>query len=116
LLIDETLDAATPYTGSLEVRKRFPHASLIALPGGTSHANSLFGDACLDDQIAAYLADGTRPPRRPGNGADATYAPLPVPDPTASAAASAQAQGTGAARPDATAHRVAQRALAMVRR
>jgi pimeloyl-ACP methyl ester carboxylesterase len=116
LLIDETLDAATPYTGSLEVRKRFPNASLIALPGGTSHANSLFGDACLDDQIAAYLADGTRPPRRPGNGADATCAPLPVPDPTASAAASAESQGTGAARPDATARRVAQRALAAVRR
>lgn len=40
LLIDETLDAATPYEGSLEVRRLFPHASLIALPGGTSHANS----------------------------------------------------------------------------
>ena len=33
LMIDETLDAATPYSGSLEVRKLFPNASLIALPG-----------------------------------------------------------------------------------
>ena len=57
LLIDETLDAATPYSGSLEVRKLFPDASLIALPGGTTHADSLFGDACEDNQIAAYLAD-----------------------------------------------------------
>ena len=45
LLIDETLDAATPYSGSLEVRKRFPTSRLIALPGGTSHANSLDASA-----------------------------------------------------------------------
>jgi pimeloyl-ACP methyl ester carboxylesterase len=89
LLIDETLDAATPYTGSLEVRKLFPHASLIALPGGTSHANSLYGDACEDDQIAAYLADGTLPKRKPGPGPDTTCDPLPVPDPTAAAARTA---------------------------
>ena len=64
------------------VRSIFPHASLIALPGGTSHADSLFGDACEDNQIAAYLRDGTRPPRKPGNRADATCAPLPRPVPT----------------------------------
>ena len=82
LMIDETLDAATPYSGSLVVRKLFPHASLLALPGGTSHANSLFGNSCEDDQIAAYLAHGTLPKRKPGNRADTTCAPLPVPDPT----------------------------------
>ena len=69
LLIDETLDAATPYEGSLQVRKLYPNSSLIALPGGTSHANSLSGDACLDDQIADYLATGKLPARKPGNGA-----------------------------------------------
>ena len=101
LLIDETLDAATPYAGSLEVRKRYPHSSLIALPGGTSHANSLFGDACLDDQIAAYLADGTLPHRRSGSGADTTCAPLPVPVPDAAAARAGAT--TGAARAGALA-------------
>jgi hypothetical protein len=34
LLIDETLDAATPFEGSLEVRRRYPGARLIAEPGG----------------------------------------------------------------------------------
>jgi pimeloyl-ACP methyl ester carboxylesterase len=86
LLIDETLDAATPYEGSIETRKLFPNASLIALPGGTSHANSLDGDACLDNQIAAYLADGTLPPRKAGNHADATCKPLPRPVPDSPAA------------------------------
>lgn len=93
LLIDETLDAATPYEGSLEVRRLFPHASLIALPGGTSHANSLNGDTCLDNQIAAYLADGTLPARVHGNRADAVCAPLPQPVPDATASAASTAKG-----------------------
>lgn len=58
LMVNETLDAATPYAGSLEVRRRFPGARLIAEPGGTTHAGSLFGNACVDDRIAAYLATG----------------------------------------------------------
>lgn len=81
LLVGETLDAATPYTGSLEVRRRFPHARLIALPGGTTHANSLNGDACLDGKIAEYLKNGTLPARHRGNHADAICKPLPVPRP-----------------------------------
>jgi pimeloyl-ACP methyl ester carboxylesterase len=97
LLIDETLDAATPYSGSLEVRERFPHSSLIALPGGTSHANSLFGDACLDNQIAAYLAHGTRPHRISGDRADTTCAPLPQPVPAGATATVASGQGQSVA-------------------
>ena len=82
LLIDETLDAATPYAGSLETRRRFPNSVLLAEPGGTSHANSLAGNACVDDTIAAYLKDGTLPKRKAGNGADTTCKPLPQPKPT----------------------------------
>ena len=89
LLIDQTLDAPTPFEGSLEVRTLFPNSSLIALPGGTTHGSSLSGDTCLDDQVAAYLADGTLPPRRPGNGPDTTCAPPPMPVPSTQAAAPA---------------------------
>lgn len=81
LLIDETLDAATPYAGSLQVRKLFPKSSLLALPGGTSHANSLMGNDCEDNKIAAYLATGKLPKRKAGNGPDATCSPLPQPTP-----------------------------------
>jgi len=97
LLIDETLDAATPFTGSLEVRRRFPKASLLAEPGGTSHADSLFGNACVDNTIAAYLATGALPPRKPGNGPDTTCAPLPVPVPPGASASSSSQSGAGAA-------------------
>ncbi|GAA2753713.1 alpha/beta hydrolase [Amnibacterium kyonggiense] len=81
LLIDETLDAATPFSGSLAVRKLFPKASLLAEPGGTSHADSLNGNSCVDDTIARYLEDGSLPARKAGDGPDATCAPLPVPSP-----------------------------------
>jgi pimeloyl-ACP methyl ester carboxylesterase len=81
LLIDETGDAATPYEGSLEVRRLFPKSRLIALPGGTSHANSLSGDPCLDSKVMAYLRTGRLPARRSGNRADATCRPLPRPRP-----------------------------------
>jgi pimeloyl-ACP methyl ester carboxylesterase len=84
LMIDETLDAATPYEGSLEVRKRFPGAVLIAEPGGTSHAITPRGNACVDNKIADYLATGALPARKPGGGADVECAPLPLPVPTSS--------------------------------
>jgi hypothetical protein len=68
LLIDETLDPATPFEGSLEARSRFPNSALIAEPDGTSHASTLMdGNACVDGKIAAYLADGTQPTRRTGS-------------------------------------------------
>jgi pimeloyl-ACP methyl ester carboxylesterase len=81
LLINETLDAATPYPGSLEVRRRFLGSSLIAEPGGTTHAGSLSGNACVDDKIAAFLTSGELPPRLPGDGPDVTCKPLPRPVP-----------------------------------
>lgn len=89
LLVGETLDAATPFAGSLEVRKLFPRSSLLAKPGGTSHAQSLFvPNECVDATIANYLATGALPARKPGNGPDATCAPLPPPVPDGAATAS----------------------------
>jgi pimeloyl-ACP methyl ester carboxylesterase len=88
LLVDETLDAATPYSGSLVARHLFPHSSLIAEPGGATHADTLSGDACVDNRIASYLATGKRPPRKRWNGAD--YLCKPLPDPVPPHAASTQ--------------------------
>ncbi len=83
LMINQTLDGATPYAGSLEVRKRYPGARLIAEPGGTTHSGSLGGNACVDDKIAAYLATGALPNRLPGDTADVECAPLAQPVPGA---------------------------------
>lgn len=83
LLISEELDAATPYEGSLEVRTLFPRSSLISAPGGTTHAGSLSGVACVDDKVAAYLATGALPERTAGPGSDVQCEPVPPPVPTA---------------------------------
>jgi hypothetical protein len=88
LLIDETLDAATPFTGSLEVRKLFPNSVLLAEPGGTTHAETPDGDLCVDGTIANYLATGALPARNNRAEWDKTCPPPPVPvPPTASPAA-----------------------------
>ncbi|MFI5894451.1 alpha/beta fold hydrolase [Actinoplanes sp. NPDC051513] len=86
LLISETLDAATPFTGSLEVRKRFPRSALVEGVGGTTHAGSLFGDDCVDNVIAGYLAAGLLPKRLPGERSDKRCDPIPQPDPANGAA------------------------------
>jgi hypothetical protein len=81
--VGETLDAPTPFEGSLKVRQLFPRSRLLAVPGGASHGASLFGNACVDNKVAAYLASGALPARRSGNRPDATCAPLPPPTPGA---------------------------------
>jgi pimeloyl-ACP methyl ester carboxylesterase len=83
LMINETYDAATPYAGSIEVRRRFPTASLIEGVNGTTHSGSLSGIACTDDAIAAYLDTGVVPPRMPGDRSDKECAPVPAPQPGA---------------------------------
>jgi hypothetical protein len=79
---------------------------LIGLPGGTSHAFSLFGNECLDNQIAAYLADGTLPARKAGNRADTTCAPLPVPVPEAATASASASLRTATVDRSAQLHRL----------
>jgi pimeloyl-ACP methyl ester carboxylesterase len=86
LLIDEEQDAATPFEGSLEVRKLYPNSSLIGAPGGTTHAGSLSGVSCVDDQVADYLATGKLPVRKPGNRADTDCPAVPPPVPAAAGA------------------------------
>jgi pimeloyl-ACP methyl ester carboxylesterase len=82
LLISETLDAATPFSGSLEVRKRFPRSVLVEGVNGTTHSGSLSGNRCVDDTIATYLASGKLPKRLPGERSDKRCRPIPPPDPT----------------------------------
>ena len=93
LLIAETNDAATPFSGAIEVRKRFPRSVLIEGVGGTTHSGSLSGVACTDDKIAAYLSTGALPTRVPGNRSDVKCDPVPQPDPTEAAAATLSSGG-----------------------
>jgi hypothetical protein len=86
LLVSETLDAATPFTGSLELRRRFPRSALIEGVGGTTHAGSLFGSSCVDGAIAGYLANGALPRRVKANRSDKHCVPIAQPNPATVAA------------------------------
>ncbi|MBF4161585.1 alpha/beta fold hydrolase [Nocardioides acrostichi] len=82
LLLNETYDAATPFSGALQVRQLFPTASLVEGVGGTSHAVSLYGVACTDDTVKNLLKDGSLPPRSEQDGvADKKCPPLAPPNP-----------------------------------
>jgi len=89
LLIAETHDAATPFSGALEVRRLFPRSILIEGVGGTTHAGSLSGVTCTDDRIAAYLLTGALDPRVKGNRSDVRCDPVPAPDPSPTASTTA---------------------------
>lgn len=80
LLISESLDAATPFSGALQVKQLFPGASLVEGVGGTTHAGSLSGVACVDNTIANYLDTGVVPARS-GAGADLRCPRVPPPTP-----------------------------------
>lgn len=105
MLVSETLDAAEPFKNSLAVRKLFPRSSLLAEPGGTTHAGTPLGNACVDGHIADYLATGALPPRKPGRRADATCKPLPQPVPAGAGQTQALSSARPAVRPSVFAHR-----------
>jgi pimeloyl-ACP methyl ester carboxylesterase len=86
LLIDQTLDAATPFEGSLEVRSRFPGSRLVAITGGTTHASSPdLSGPCANALIAAFLKTGALPQRLTGRRADVSCPAPPLPVPGSSA-------------------------------
>lgn len=82
LLVSETLDAATPYSGALAVRRSFPQSSLVEGVGGITHAGTLFNSPCENAAVADYLATGRLPARQEGDRSDRQCAPNPQPAPT----------------------------------
>ena len=97
LLINETLDAATPYSGASKSAGASRARSLIEGVGGTTHAGSLSGVACTDNTIADYLASGALPKRVAGNRSDKRCEPVPQPAPTGLASSVAAASGSSQA-------------------
>jgi hypothetical protein len=79
LLVNSTLDGATPFSGALAVRRLFPHSALVAQDGSISHADTLNGNHCVDAAVIAYLRSGTLPARKPGAGPDVSCARSALP-------------------------------------
>jgi hypothetical protein len=84
LLVQSELDAATPYQGGLEMHKVLPSSRLLVELGGKTHSNTLNGNACLDNKVAAYLNAGKLPASKKGPDAYCKAVPaLNDPNPAA---------------------------------
>jgi len=81
LMIQGTLDAATPYAGAQQAHKDLPSARMVVVQGGGNHGQSLASppDKCVDGYLNRYLATGELP-RKPGL-VNASCPALPPPSP-----------------------------------
>jgi pimeloyl-ACP methyl ester carboxylesterase len=74
LLLAATRDAATPYAGAVETRRRLAGSSLVTEKGSGTHGVA-GGNSCVDRHLTRYLLTGTTP----GRGATCTARPAPKP-------------------------------------
>jgi pimeloyl-ACP methyl ester carboxylesterase len=81
LMLQGTLDPATPYAGAQNAHRLLPSARMVVVEGGGDHGQSLEtpSNACVQNYLNAYLANGTVPD---GPGlVNATCAASPDPTP-----------------------------------
>jgi pimeloyl-ACP methyl ester carboxylesterase len=63
LMLQGTLDAATPYAGAQDAHKLLPSARMVVVEGGGNHGQSLQSpsNSCVQNYVNAYLATGALP-------------------------------------------------------
>jgi len=81
LMLQGTLDPATPYQGAQDAHKLLPSARMVVVVGGGNHGQSMEQppDPCVQNYVNAYLATGAVPDK-PGL-VNATCSPVPDPTP-----------------------------------
>jgi pimeloyl-ACP methyl ester carboxylesterase len=81
LMLQGTLDAATPYQGALVARRDLPTARMVTVPGGGNHGQSLAQPAntCVNGYLNRYLATGALPSGTGPVSATCPAGPLPGP-------------------------------------
>jgi pimeloyl-ACP methyl ester carboxylesterase len=79
LMLQGSLDAATPYQGALVARRLLPTARMVVVTGGGNHGQSLAfpPNSCVNGYLDRYLATGALP-EKPGL-VNATCPALPSP-------------------------------------
>ena len=82
LMLQGTLDAATPYAGAQDAHRLLPSARMVVVEGGIDHGQSLETptNSCVQGYVNAYLATGSLP-ASPGL-VNATCPAVPDPTPT----------------------------------
>ncbi|MFE1910846.1 alpha/beta hydrolase [Streptomyces anandii] len=76
LVLAAERDAATPYSGALELRRRLAGAVLVTERGAGTHGIAYGPNRCVNAYVDAYLLEG----RLPGRDADCAPRPEPRPD------------------------------------
>jgi pimeloyl-ACP methyl ester carboxylesterase len=63
LMLQGTLDAATPYAGAQDAHKLLPSARMVVVEGSGNHGQSMESpsDSCVQGYLNAYLATGALP-------------------------------------------------------
>ena len=81
LMLQGTLDPATPYAGAQNAHKLLPSARMVVVEGGGNHGQSLEqpSNSCVQGYLNAYLATGALP-QAPGL-VNATCPVVPAPTP-----------------------------------
>ncbi len=81
LMLQGTLDAATPYPGAQDAHKLLPTARMVVVEGDGNHGQSLQSpaDPCVMNYLNAYLSTGALP-EHPGL-VNATCPGIPAPTP-----------------------------------
>ena len=81
LMLQGTLDPATPYAGAQNAHKLLPSARMVVVEGGGNHGQSMEqpSDSCVQGYLNAYLGTGALP-EAPGL-VNATCPAVPAPTP-----------------------------------
>ncbi|MDF3291809.1 alpha/beta hydrolase [Streptomyces silvisoli] len=77
LIVQSTRDAATPYSGGVELHRRLAGSEMITERGAGSHGVTGLVNPCVNDRVTAYFVDGRL------DGHDVTCGPHAVPVPNA---------------------------------
>jgi hypothetical protein len=81
LMLQGTLDAATPYAGAQTAHRLLPSARMVVVEGGGNHGQSLESpsNACVQNYLNGYLANGALPGKTGLVNATCSPTPDPVP-------------------------------------
>jgi pimeloyl-ACP methyl ester carboxylesterase len=80
LMLQGTLDAATPYAGAQDAHRLLPSARMVVVTGSGNHGQSLANppNACVQNYLNAYLATGALPDAPGLVNATCPAVPLPT--------------------------------------
>lgn len=76
LLMSETFDGATPFSGALQARRTFPTSVLVEGLNGVTHSATLAAGGCTNEVLFDFFSAGKLPARIEGDASDKKCDPV----------------------------------------